>query len=91
MTMISWNLGRDYIAWDKAVQIEFRKPGRGTLYSTDRIDAAVHAAAERRAVVAARLPVERQLDAHFAEVGRDLGREGSRTRDVKVCFVVHVF
>jgi hypothetical protein len=34
MTMISWCLGRQYIAWDKAAQIEFRKPGRSTLYST---------------------------------------------------------
>src|SRR6266550_1960661 len=37
MTMISWNLGRGYIAWDKAVQIEFRKPGRDTLYSVFRL------------------------------------------------------
>ena len=37
MTMISWNLGKGYIAWDKAVQIEFRKPGRDTLYSTFRL------------------------------------------------------
>jgi Domain of unknown function (DUF4442) len=37
MTMISWSLGRDYIAWDKDVQIEFRKPGRGTLFSTFRL------------------------------------------------------
>jgi uncharacterized protein DUF4442 len=37
MTMISWNLGKGYIAWDKAAQIEFRKPGRGTLYSTFRL------------------------------------------------------
>ena len=39
MTMISWNLGRNYIAWDKAAQIEFRKPGRDALYSTFRLDA----------------------------------------------------
>jgi hypothetical protein len=37
MTMIAWNLGRDYIAWDKDVTIEFRKPGRGTLFSTFRL------------------------------------------------------
>jgi len=37
MTMISWNLGRGYVAWDKSVQMEFRKPGRSTLYSTFRL------------------------------------------------------
>ena len=25
-------LGRDYIVWDKAVSMQFKKPGRGTLY-----------------------------------------------------------
>jgi hypothetical protein len=37
MTMISWCLGNKYIAWDKAAQIEFRKPGRGALFSTFRL------------------------------------------------------
>jgi len=37
MTMISWCLGKQYIAWDKAAQIEFRKPGKSTLYSTFRL------------------------------------------------------
>jgi len=38
MTLISWHLGRNYIAWDRAASIEFKKPGRATLYSTFRID-----------------------------------------------------
>jgi acyl-coenzyme A thioesterase PaaI-like protein len=33
MTMISWNLGREYIAWDRAATIDFRKAARATLYS----------------------------------------------------------
>lgn len=37
MVMISWRLGRDYIAWDKGATIEFRKPGRTTLYASFRI------------------------------------------------------
>jgi len=37
MTMIAWNLGKDYVAWDKAATIEFRKPGRDTLFSTFRL------------------------------------------------------
>lgn len=40
MTMISWILGREYIAWDKSAAIDFRKPGRGTLYSTFRLSEA---------------------------------------------------
>ena len=31
MMMLINNLGRDYIVWDKGAQIEFLKPGRGTL------------------------------------------------------------
>lgn len=33
MTMISWHLGRSYIAWDRAATIDFRKAGRSALYS----------------------------------------------------------
>jgi len=31
-------LGRDYVVWDKAATIRFRKPGRSTLTATFRID-----------------------------------------------------
>jgi hypothetical protein len=31
-------LGRDYVVWDKAASIRFRKPGRTTLYATFVID-----------------------------------------------------
>jgi hypothetical protein len=31
MLMLIKNLGEDYIVWDKAAQIDFKKPGRGTL------------------------------------------------------------
>ena len=37
MTMISWALGKQYIAWDKAATIDFRKPGRGKLFCTFRL------------------------------------------------------
>lgn len=30
-------LGRDYVVWDKAASIRFRKPGRTTLYATFRL------------------------------------------------------
>jgi len=33
MIMLIKILGRDYIVWDKAATIRFKKPGRGTLYA----------------------------------------------------------
>src|SRR2546423_15530751 len=38
MIMLIRLLGRDYIVWDKAAEIRFRKPGRSTLYATFAID-----------------------------------------------------
>src|ERR1051325_731237 len=38
MIMLIKLLGRDYVVWDKAAAIRFRKPGRSTLYTTFRID-----------------------------------------------------
>jgi acyl-coenzyme A thioesterase PaaI-like protein len=37
MIMLMRNLGRDFVVWDKAATIRFRKPGRSTLYATFRI------------------------------------------------------
>lgn len=34
MLILIQNLGKDYIVWDKAAYIEFKKPGRGTLRAT---------------------------------------------------------
>jgi acyl-coenzyme A thioesterase PaaI-like protein len=33
MLMLIKNLGKDYIVWDKAAKIEFKKPGRGTVHA----------------------------------------------------------
>lgn len=33
IVMLMKNLGPDYIVWDKAGSVRFRKPGRGTLYA----------------------------------------------------------
>ena len=38
MIMLIQLLGRDYVVWDKAATIRFRKPGRTTLTATFRID-----------------------------------------------------
>ena len=33
MLMLMENLGRDYIVWDKAATIRFKKPGKGTVFA----------------------------------------------------------
>jgi len=38
MIMLIHLLGPDYIVWDKAASIRFRKPGRTTLFATFRLD-----------------------------------------------------
>jgi acyl-coenzyme A thioesterase PaaI-like protein len=38
MIMLMAILGRDYVVWDKAATIRFRKPGQTTLTATFRID-----------------------------------------------------
>lgn len=38
MLMLINNLGRDYIVWDKAAQIEFLKPGKTALFAEFAID-----------------------------------------------------
>jgi hypothetical protein len=38
MIMLIRLLGRDYVVWDKAAEIHFRKPGRTTLYAKFTVD-----------------------------------------------------
>ena len=38
MLMLIKNLGPDYVVWDKAASIRFKKPGRSTLHVTVKID-----------------------------------------------------
>jgi len=38
MIMLMKILGRDYVVWDKAATIRFRRPGRTTLFATFRIE-----------------------------------------------------
>ncbi len=40
MIMLIRNLGKDYIVWDKAATIRFKKPGRATLYARFTLDQA---------------------------------------------------
>lgn len=37
MLMLIHNLGRDYIVWDKAASIRFRRPGKGTVRAEFRL------------------------------------------------------
>src|SRR5690242_21167474 len=37
MLMLMQNLGRDYIVWDKAASIRYRKPGKGTVRAEFRL------------------------------------------------------
>lgn len=41
MLLVMQSLGRDYIVWDKAGEIEFVKPGRGTVHAQFELDDAV--------------------------------------------------
>ncbi|HUO14861.1 MAG TPA: DUF4442 domain-containing protein, partial [Verrucomicrobiae bacterium] len=42
MLMLMANLGSDYVVWDKAASIRYRKPGRGTVRAEFRLcDAAL--------------------------------------------------
>ena len=40
MIMLMKNLGPDYVVWDKAASIRFRKPGRGLLNASFRLEEA---------------------------------------------------
>ena len=41
MFLVLRGLGKDYIVWDKAAEIDFVKPGRGTVHAEFRIDDAL--------------------------------------------------
>lgn len=38
MVLLIQRLGRDYVVWDKAASIRFRKPARATLFAKFRVD-----------------------------------------------------
>jgi hypothetical protein len=59
MVMLIEILGRDYIVWDKAASIRFRRPGRGTVYAKFQIvDAQV---AEIREALRTEEKIEREF------------------------------
>lgn len=62
MVMLLKTLGPDYVVWDKAATIQFRRPGRGTLYAsfylTDAVLAAIREAVAEHGKVEWRFTTE---------------------------------
>ena len=65
MIMLMRNLGRDFVVWDKAATIRFRKPGRTTLFATFRLDDAELDAI--RAATASGEPVDRTYNVELID------------------------
>ena len=78
--MIARNLGRDYVVWDKAATIRFRKPGRTTLSATFVISEAE--LAEIREQTAGGEPVDRTYTVELVDA------EGTRYASIeKIIYV----
>jgi acyl-coenzyme A thioesterase PaaI-like protein len=68
MVMLTTNLGPEYVVWDKAASIRYRKPGQG------RVRAEFRLTEERLAEVRAAIEVDGRYDARFeVEVKDDEG------------------
>ena len=65
MIMLIKLLGRDYIVWDKAATIRFRRPGKTTLHATFRVDAAELDAI--RAAAATGTPLDRLYNVNLVD------------------------
>jgi acyl-coenzyme A thioesterase PaaI-like protein len=65
MIMLMKLLGTDYVVWDKAASIRFRKPGRTTLRATFRIDEAELEAI--RTAAASGNPIDRVYDVDLVD------------------------
>jgi len=59
MLMLIANLGPEYIVWDKAASIRFRKPGRGTVFAHFRVTD------DELAEIRTALKVEEKIDRVF--------------------------
>jgi acyl-coenzyme A thioesterase PaaI-like protein len=69
MLMLATNLGREYVVWDKAASIRYRKPGMG------RVRAEFRLSEERLAEIRAALEGEGRYDARFVVEVKDDGGE----------------
>lgn len=62
MLMLIRNLGSDYVVWDKAATIEFKKPGRGTLKAVFTYTEAEIQAVRAKVDELGRYELERSVD-----------------------------
>jgi acyl-coenzyme A thioesterase PaaI-like protein len=80
MIMVATNLGKDYVVWDKAASIRYKKPGMG------RVRAEFRLGEERLAEIRAELEVEGRHDARFVvEVKDDAGGVVAEVERVIYC------
>jgi acyl-coenzyme A thioesterase PaaI-like protein len=69
MIMLIRNLGPDFVVWDKAASIRFRKPGKQTLYAEFRLDQPE--IDEIKAVLLERDSVDRIYDVELIDAAGD--------------------
>lgn len=60
-------LGRDYIIWDRAAEIEFLRPGRGTVTARFELEPAFIAEIRERAATGAKFQPERIVEVRDAD------------------------
>jgi hypothetical protein len=73
MLLLMENLGREYIVWDKAATVRFRKPGRGTVRAEFRLSEAE--IDEVRAAVAEKGKYERAFVVRIVDSASDVVAE----------------
>lgn len=81
MFMTMKNLGREYIVWDKAGTIDYRKPGRGRVQAEFRIDQAFIDAVRRAASGGER--VEPTLSVDILDDAGDVVSHVTRTLHIR--------
>ena len=80
MIMLATNLGPEFVVWDKAASIRYKKPGMG------RVRAEFRLTAERLEEIRALLAAEGRTDVRFlVEVKDDAGRVVSEVERVIYC------
>jgi acyl-coenzyme A thioesterase PaaI-like protein len=80
MLMLATNLGREYVVWDKAASIRYKKPGVG------RVRAEFRLSEERLAEIRAAVEAEGRDDARFVvEVKDDAGGVVAEVERVVYC------
>ena len=80
MVMLGMNLGKEYVVWDKAASIRYKKPGRGTVRAEFRLTD------DRLAEIRAAVEAEGRYDARFVvEIKDDDGGVVAEVERVIYC------